>query len=133
MSALISPTSEYALRAVVWLVSEDGRARTAQQIAAGTGLPAQYLAKVLQQLGRAGLLSSQRGVGGGYRLARAATELSALDVVRAVDPSRRLARCQLGRTADADPICRLHARIDQAADHVEQILADARLSELVRS
>jgi Rrf2 family protein len=67
---LISRTSEYALRAVVWLIQEPGRSQTTRQIARGTKTPPDYASKVLQALSRAGVIRGQRGLGGGFLLRR---------------------------------------------------------------
>ena len=52
-------------------------------------MPEGYLSKVMQGLSREGLVSSQRGVGGGFTLAIAAEKLTIYDVVQSVDPIRR--------------------------------------------
>src|SRR2546421_4843285 len=62
---MFSQKVEYALRAVVHLAHEAPAARTVEQIAAATRVPQAYLAKVVQELTRAGVLRSQRGIGGG--------------------------------------------------------------------
>jgi len=59
---MFSQIAEYALRAVVRVASHHGRPQTTQQIAAATRVPAGYLSKVMQALGRAGLINSQRGL-----------------------------------------------------------------------
>nr|WP_245980329.1 Rrf2 family transcriptional regulator [Gryllotalpicola protaetiae] len=56
-------------------------------------LPEPYLAKVLKQLTAAGILSSTAGVGGGYRLARPAAKITALEVVRAVNGEAAIFHC----------------------------------------
>ena len=63
---MISQTAEYALRAVVFLSMNVDAAFTTQQIAVATKVPAAYLSKVMQSLVRAGLVRSQRGLGGGF-------------------------------------------------------------------
>lgn len=55
-------------------------------IAEKTRVPASYLAKVLQMLSSGDLITGRRGVGGGYRLARPAGEITLLDILGAVDP-----------------------------------------------
>ena len=60
---LISQTAEYALRAVISLARDPSTAQTTRQIAASTHVPAGYLSKVLQALGRAEIVVSQRGLG----------------------------------------------------------------------
>lgn len=92
----ISQTAEYALRAVVWLAGHAEAAMGTPEIARSTRVPPGYLAKVLQLLGRGGLVTSAPGRKGGFRLARSAAEISILQVVNAVDPVERIRRCPLG-------------------------------------
>ena len=67
---MISQTVEYALRAAVYLAAESPAARTTEQIAKATRVPAAYLSKVLQSLARAKIVASRRGIGGGMTLAK---------------------------------------------------------------
>jgi Rrf2 family protein len=127
---MFSQTAEYALRAVVYLASQQGAARTAQQIAAATKVPAGYLSKVMQGLGRAGLVQSQRGLHGGFTLARPADELTVLDVLEAVDPIRRIRTCPLGIKGHLN-LCPLHRRLDQAMALVEKALRQSTIAELL--
>jgi Rrf2 family protein len=128
---MLSSTGEYALRAVAFLASQDGVPRTAQEIAAETQVPAGYLAKVLQQLARAGVVRSQRGLGGGFALTRPPEGLSVLEVVNAVDPIRRIERCPLGLPEHASSLCKLHRGLDDAYATVEAAFRDASVSDLV--
>lgn len=57
------------------------------------GVPAAYLAKHLQAMSRAGLLESVQGPGGGYRLARPASEISMLEIVEAIDGHESAFQC----------------------------------------
>jgi Rrf2 family transcriptional regulator, nitric oxide-sensitive transcriptional repressor len=86
---MFSQTVEYALRAMVQLAADAPEASTTQAIAESTHVPAAYLAKVLQSLRRAGLISSRRGVGGGVRLARPPKKINLLEVINAVEPLKR--------------------------------------------
>jgi Rrf2 family protein len=128
---VISQTTEYALRAVVWLASQPDRPLTAQQIADCTRVPAGYLAKVLQGLSRAGLLHSQRGLGGGFTLARPANEMSMWDVVQAVDPINRITKCPLGFEAHGDRLCALHRELDEAIAAVQKRFSKCTLASLI--
>ena len=130
---MLSQTVEYALRAAVFLASEAPTPRTAQQIAEATSVPPGYLAKVLQQLVKAGLTSSRRGLHGGFLLARPAPQIPVLDVVNAVDPIRRIRRCPLGLAAHAGDLCALHRTLDDAFATIERSFADATLDDLAGS
>src|SRR5437763_4436162 len=105
---MFSQTVEYALRAVVHLAYEAPDARTTAQIAEATRVPRDYLAKILQGLSKKGIVSTQRGVGGGVSLAREPSELTILDVVNAGEPSERITTCPLGRKAHGVRLGRLH-------------------------
>ena len=72
------------------LAYEAPKARTTEQIAAATKVKTAYLSKVLQGLTRAGILRSQRGIGGGIALVKRPDELTILEVVNAVEPIQRI-------------------------------------------
>ncbi len=127
---MLSQTAEYALRAVVHLAVQDGEARTTVEIAEATKVPASYLSKVMQALTRAQLVTSQRGLGGGFVLARPPDEITALDVINAVDPIQRIFACPLGLDEHRENLCGLHQRIDHAIAMVEQIFRDTLIDEM---
>lgn len=128
---MFSQTVEYALRAAVHLASQSDRRCTAREISAATKVPKPYLAKVLQQLHRAGILSAQRGVGGGVSLAKPAETLTILEIVNAVDPLRRIRTCPLGLTSHGTRLCPLHRRMDLAMASVESAFASSTLAEIL--
>jgi Rrf2 family protein len=129
-TAMFSQTAEYALRAVVFLASRHGTPHTAQQIAEATRVPAGYLAKVMQGLSRAGLVHAQRGLHGGFTLVASPEEITVLDVLRAVDPIRRIRSCPLGIKGHIN-LCPLHRRLDQALGMVENALKESTIAELL--
>ncbi len=127
---MFSQTAEYALRAVVFLAAQDGAPRTTQEIARATQVPTGYLSKVMQGLGRARLVLSQRGLHGGFTLARPAAELTVLDIIQAVDPIQRIRSCPLGLKGHIN-LCPLHRRLDQAMKLVEEALRQSSIAELL--
>lgn len=127
---MFSQTVEYALRAIVYLADQGGNSRTIQQIAEVTRVPAGYLSKVMQGLSRNGLVRSQRGLHGGFVLARPARQLTVLDVVQAVDPLRRIESCPLGLEGHLS-LCPLHRRLDGAVALVEKALRESTIAELL--
>jgi Rrf2 family protein len=128
---VISQTAEYALRSVVYLGSQIGQPVTTQRIAAATQVPAGYLSKVLQALGRAGLVDAQRGLKGGYALARPLDELTVLDVINAVDPLERITRCPLRSAVHDGHLCALHRRLDQAIATIESLYRETTIGQLL--
>ncbi len=116
---MISQTSEYALRAVVCIGNNGGQPMTTAAIAKVTRVPPGYLSKVLQALGKAGLVLSQRGLGGGFVLTRQFDELTVLDVINAVDPLKRITHCPLLLFAHRKQLCSLHKRLDEGLALIE--------------
>jgi len=80
----ISAKVDYALRALCSLADSEGPT-TAEALARSQGLPAKFLESILNDMRRAGLVVSQRGAEGGYRLALPASEITAADVIRHLD------------------------------------------------
>jgi Rrf2 family protein len=130
---LISQTAEYALRAAVCLASNREAPMTTQQIAAMAKVPAGYLSKVLQAMGRAGLVDSTRGLGGGFVLMRDPKDLTIYEVIEAVDPVQRIHTCPLGIKSHGENLCPLHRRLDDAMAMVERAFRDSTIAELLRT
>jgi Rrf2 family protein len=128
---MISQTAEYALRAIIALGSSLERPVTTRQIAAKTRVPAGYLSKVLQALGKAGLVEAQRGLHGGFTLARPLTELTVLDVINSVDPLKRIDRCPLGRKSHRQRLCSLHRRLDEGIALMEGLFGETTIAQLI--
>jgi Rrf2 family protein len=81
----ISAKVDYAVRALVVLADSDGQPITGSVLAETGGLPAKFLDGILAELRRSGIIASQRGAVGGYRLARPADKVTLADVFRAID------------------------------------------------
>ena len=129
---MFSQTQEYALRAVIWLAQHDDDGPIGNvRIAAETAVPASYLSKVLQSLVRSDILVSRRGVGGGFQLSRSPDELTALEVVNAVDPIRRISTCPLKLKTHGRHLCPMHARLDGAMALVEEALGNSTIREIM--
>jgi Rrf2 family transcriptional regulator, iron-sulfur cluster assembly transcription factor len=82
----LSRKADYALRAVAYVAQlKKGELASIGRIARSRGIPREFLAKILKELTRAGILVSFQGVTGGYRLARSPKEVTFLDVVEAME------------------------------------------------
>jgi len=130
--ALISQTSEYALRATVYLAARsDPRPASAQEIADAVRSPMGYLQKILRMLAKSGILVAQRGVGGGFALAIKPEEISILDVLRASETQiARIDRCPLGVEGHAG-LCPLHRLIDSEIARIEKTFASTTIGSLL--
>lgn len=82
----VSAKSDYALRALIEMAGgNDGRPVSAEELGRRQEIPHGFLQAILADLRKAGVVVSQRGQSGGWRLARPAEEVSVADVIRAVD------------------------------------------------
>src|SRR5208337_4232674 len=131
-TSMISQTAEYALRAVVVLGRQPGRPMTTQDVARVSRVPADYLSKVLQALGRAGLVEARRGLRGGYVLTRPLDELTVYDVIQAVDPLKRIHECPLRLQAHAQRLCSLHQKLDDAVALLENCFKQTTIGSLLK-
>lgn len=93
----LSKKADYALIAMAHLAQQPGSA-SAREIAETYDIPMELMAKVLQRLVRRGLLTSQQGARGGYRLSQAAESISLADVIQAIDGPVSVTAC----SSDAD-------------------------------
>ncbi|MBQ17263.1 MAG: transcriptional regulator [Planctomycetaceae bacterium] len=128
---MISQTTEYALRAVVYLADQDGRACTTARISEGTQIPAGYLAKIMQLLGRTQIVSSQRGLHGGFTLLHNVEELTVLEVINAVEPIQRFSECPLEIPHHGPDLCPLHRRLDDVGKNIEESFSETTISTML--
>lgn len=129
---MISQTSEYALRATLFLAARPtDRPASANEISEATQVPPRYLQRVLRMLAREGLLTAQRGTGGGFALAKVPSAISVLDVLEASETQiPRIQRCPLGIKAHRQ-LCPLHRMLDAEAARSEQTFAATSLAALL--
>jgi Rrf2 family nitric oxide-sensitive transcriptional repressor len=128
---MLSQTAEYALRAVVHLARHPGEPCTVDSIAKATKVPLSYLAKIMQQLSRAGLTTSQRGLHGGFVLNKDAAAISLFEPVDAVDPFRRILSCPMGIPEHGQGLCSLHKELDATLESVEKRLRATSIAEML--
>lgn len=127
---MLSKTAEYALRAAVWLGRIPASAESADHLAEAIRVPRRYLHKVLQDLVKAGLVRSQSGPGGGYRLNRDPAEISILDVINAVGPIERINTCPLGLESHTS-LCPLHQELDKAYAAMERAFSRVTVAQVI--
>ena len=107
---IYSRSSEYAIRAFVHLAQvPEGKYAMVKQIAAEEEIPSHFLAKILQQLARKGLLRSSKGPTGGFSLRVSADEVRLVDIVEALDGLGEYQKCASGLAECTDDMpCALH-------------------------
>ena len=124
---MISQTAEYALRAAVFLAEHPGECFTLPELANYTKSPQSYLSKVMQELRKAGIVESQRGLNGGFKLKLSPRKISMYDIIQPVDPIKRILKCPLNNKEHCDKLCPLHQKIDDVGLELERTFKDTPL------
>jgi Rrf2 family protein len=129
---MLTKTGVHATLAMALLArSKPGQYVGAGQIAQVVGAPGNYLGKLLKRLAAAGLLESQKGYGGGFRLARPAEDIRVYDVVEPLENISRWNGCFLGRpTCNPDQPCAIHDRWSQVREQYLNFLKETSIAEL---
>jgi len=129
---MISKTALSTLKAAVVLARDPEQGfHGAGEIAQAIDAPANYLGKMLQSLVRQGILISQKGLGGGFKLARDPKEITLYEVVEVIDNLSRLSGCCLGRSkCSGDNPCPLHKQWGRIRDNYLAMLHDFTLADL---
>jgi FeS assembly SUF system regulator len=112
----------------------EGARLSATELATDTGVPLPTTQKLMGQLAGCGLLTSARGVGGGFALARPAGEISLADIVEAVEGPIALTMCSDGTNHDCalDAHCRVKPHMGVVGNAVRGALGAVSLTELAR-
>jgi Rrf2 family protein len=128
----ITRQADYAIRAVRYLARQELNQRAATStVAKEMNIPPSFLAKIISQLSIAGLLHTSRGARGGVTLARAASEISLLDVVEAIDGPILLNEC-VGDPENCPFMddCLVHPIWIEAQENLVRQLRDTRFDKL---
>ena len=106
-------------------------ALSAKDIADAYGIPAQLLAKILQRLTKTGLLRSHAGMNGGYALARDSHQISAFEVIHAIDGPLFITSCTKGaKGCDLTPSCTIKEPLARVNDTIAAVLKSISIYDL---
>ena len=136
----LTKKADYGLMALKYLAEQPSRvaqaahAQSAKDIAEAYHIPPQLLAKILQTLTRAGLLVSHAGTNGGYSLARAPQDITAFEVIRAIDGPLFITSCiTIHGTCDLHGHCTIKEPLRKVNDSIKDLLSGIRISDLVEA
>ena len=123
--------SEYAVRALANLAARREGVALCREVAADEGIPLKFLAQIMRDLGRAGLVEGMRGARGGFRLAKPPTDISVLDIVVATEGPVSVFPCV---TKDShcprQEVCRLNDVWADTQQRMAEVLRNAKLDSL---
>ena len=127
----ISRLTDYATVLLAALASEPQRVQTAASLAEQTRIAAPTVSKLLKQLQRAGLVSSTRGLHGGYQLARPAAQISAAAILDALEGPVALTDCSVGQgQCEIEESCRVGRVWQRLNLAIRRALYDVSLAQL---
>lgn len=124
--------SDYAVRVLSYLINANGSVSRAQSIAAATDIPESFLAKILGQLCRSGLVRSHRGARGGFSLAADPDSVNLLQVVEAMEGPLRLNLCDAPERCPYIDFCPIEKAWEKAEQTLRESLAEHRLADLAK-
>ena len=136
----LTKKADYGLMALKYLAEQPGAssgpdahtAQSAKDIAQAYHIPPPLLAKILQTLARAGLLVSHAGTNGGYALARPASQISAFEVIRAIDGPLFITSCiTIHGACDLAGHCTIKEPLRKVNDSIKDLLSNIHISDLV--
>ncbi|MEZ4651842.1 MAG: Rrf2 family transcriptional regulator [Candidatus Eisenbacteria bacterium] len=130
---MLTQTARYALHCLGFLANSDGSRIPGQTIAEATGIPANYLSKILNQLRKHGIVDAEKGWGGGFQLREGAVERPILDVVEILEGSdnSQVEGCLFG-LPECNPKkpCPLHSHWAEIKERYRTMLSGIRIADL---
>jgi Rrf2 family transcriptional regulator, iron-sulfur cluster assembly transcription factor len=128
----LTKSGEYAVRAMVHLSSlPHGTIVSVADISRDWDVPVTFLRKLVTKLGRARMVTSFRGNGGGIALARPAQEITLLDIIEAIEGAMALNICLLSPDAcHRSPWCAVHVVWCEAQTKLREVLSSRSLADL---
>lgn len=132
---LYSTACEYAIRALAFLaLKEKGRFSSLEDIVAHNGLRQPFMAKVLQQLVKQRLVSSQKGPGGGFSLGKVPQKITLLEIVKTIDGEPNFSRCAVGLAECSDQMpCPLHNSWKHLRTQIRTYLESQTVEDLAKA
>lgn len=131
---VITRATEYAIRTVIYLAQQPrNEVVLKKDICRTQGVTPAFLTKILQPLIKSGIVSSQRGVGGGFLLARDPGQITLLDIFQAQEGKLKLNHCLIDSDfCDRDVFCVAHEVWDEAQTAMSSVLIRHSIADIVR-
>ena len=130
----ISRLTDYGTLVLAHLSADEARPTSAAEVAAATGIAPPTVSKLLKLLAKAGLVSSTRGAQGGYELARSAWEISAADIIDALEGPVHITECSADDSqCDFEATCNVGGAWQRINVAIRGALGDISLNDLKRS
>lgn len=133
---MLSHTSKYAIRAAIYLAlyASEQKKSCLKDISSALGIPAPFLAKVLQGLAKNGLLKSVKGPNGGFCLNKEPGDIRVMDIVEIIDGTEAFDHCVISNEpCNHEAPCSIHGKLQGVRKEMRQRLEKERISDLASS
>ena len=130
----ISRLTDYGTLVLAHLAAEGNAPTSAAEVASVTGIALPTVSKLLKLLAKAGLVTSTRGAQGGYRLSRRATDITAADIIDALEGPVYITECSADDSScDFESVCNVGGAWQRINVAIRRALQDVNLSDLQRA
>ncbi len=130
----LTKKADYGLIAMRHLAQNaDHGSVSAKDLADSYGIPQEALAKILQRLAKAGLVKSMHGTRGGYTLSRGPQQISALEVIVAIDGPLFMTSCFSDRNCEQTDRCTVREPLRKVGESIQQVLSRLTISEMAEA
>ena len=128
----LSRLTDYGVVVMSQMAQDMAAMKTAPELAAATGVPTPTVAKLLKLLVKGGLVESWRGVNGGYALTRNIDDITAADIIEALEGPVALTACVDGSDADCgvESLCPMRGGWEKVNRAIRAALEEVTLAEL---
>ncbi len=127
----ISKRVEYGIIAVQYMACTSKQLVSVKEIADSMGLSFDFLSKILQSLLKKGIVESQKGIKGGYRLARNPKEISVFDIIDSLEDNNYLVEClEDDNKCDKSAVCTIKDPLLTLQNKINKLFAETSIKEI---
>ncbi|MEN8155788.1 MAG: Rrf2 family transcriptional regulator [Bacteroidota bacterium] len=133
---MLSNTSKYAIRAVIYLelYTSDTKMAGIREISTELGIPSHFLGKILQMLVKHQVLESAKGPHGGFKLKKPAIDISLMDIIEIFEGADIFDQCLIRTTpCSNDSHCSLHDKVSPYLEGLKKLLRTESIADLASS
>lgn len=128
----MSKKTEYAVHSLVIIACNSGSHIQLEELAERQNISKSYLAKVMQELSKTGVIKANPGVNGGYYMGKEPVDITLADIFRIFEDTPKSISCQFtNRSCDAEGMCEITKRVGKAFEKLYEELEQTTLADLI--
>jgi len=129
----ITNAAEYAIRAILHMGQNPNKVYTVKELLLEiTDIPSKFLSKILQRLAQKKILSSTRGIKGGFKISKPLNEITLYDIVETIDGPIALNKCLIdGFDCRRKQLCPVHIIWEETQEELKKVLSKKTIENLI--